>query len=67
MLSLTTSLVRQLIVLLPVAFLLARLFQDLDVVWLAFPISELFSCTLCILFMRRVYKRDIQPLRTQAE
>ena len=66
-LSLTTSLVRQLIVLLPVAFLLARLFQDLDVVWLAFPISELFSCTLCILFMRRVYKRDIQPLRTQAE
>ena len=65
-LSLTTSLVRQLIVLLPVAFLLARLFQDLDVVWLAFPIAELFSCTLCALFMRRVYKRDIQPLRAPA-
>lgn len=64
-LSLTTSLVRQLIVLLPVAFLLARLFQNLDVVWLAFPIAELFSCTLCAVFMRRVYRRDILPLRAQ--
>ena len=64
-LSQTTSLVRQLIVLLPVAFLLARLFQNLDVVWLAFPIAELFSCTLCAVFMRRVYRRDILPLRAQ--
>ncbi len=66
-LSLTTSLVRQLIVLLPVAFLLARLFGNLDVVWLAFPIAELFSCTLCAIFMRRVYRQDILPLRAQAE
>ena len=64
-LSLISSLVRQLIVLLPVAFLLSRLFQSLDVVWLAFPISELFSATLCALFIRRVYKQDILPLRTQ--
>ena len=64
-LSLISSLVRQLIVLLPVAFLLSRLFQNLDVVWLAFPISELFSATLCALFIRRVYKQDILPLRTQ--
>lgn len=65
-LSLTTSLVRQLIVLLPVAFLLSRLFE-LEQVWLAFPIAELFSCTLCVIFMRRVYRRDILPLRAGAE
>jgi len=61
-LSLTTSLVRQLVVLLPVAFLLSRLF-GLEAVWFAFPISELFSATLCAVFMRRVYRRDILPLR----
>ena len=63
-LSLTTSLVRQLVVLLPAAFLLARLFQNLDLVWLAFPFAELFSCALCAVFMRRVYRRDILPLRS---
>ncbi len=62
-LSLVSSLVRQLIVLLPAAFLLARLFQNLDVVWLAFPLAELFSCALCAAFIRRVYRRDILPLR----
>ncbi|MDE6840353.1 MAG: MATE family efflux transporter [Oscillospiraceae bacterium] len=62
-LSLVSSLVRQLIVLLPAAFLLARLFQNLDVVWLAFPLAELFSCALCAGFIRRVYRRDILPLR----
>lgn len=62
-LSLVSSLVRQLIVLLPAAFLLARLFQSLDVVWLAFPLAELFSCALCAGFIRRVYRRDILPLR----
>ena len=61
-LSLTTSLVRQLIVLLPVAFLLSRLF-GLEQVWLAFPIAELFSATLCAVFIRRVYRRDILPLQ----
>ncbi len=63
-LSLTTSLVRQLVVLLPVAFLLSRI-RGLEAVWFAFPIAELFSATLCAGFMRRVYRRDILPLRTQ--
>ncbi len=60
-LSLATSLVRQLVVLLPVAFILSHLF-GLETVWLSFPISELFSVTLCAVFMRRVYRRDILPL-----
>jgi len=61
-LSLATSLVRQLVVLLPVAFFLSRSF-GLDAVWLAFPIAELVSVTLCAVFMRRVYRREILPLR----
>ena len=62
-LSLTTSLVRQLIVLLPTAFLLSKLFQRLELVWLAFPIAELFSFALCVIFLTKVYRRDILPLR----
>ena len=59
--SLIGSLVRQLAVLLPAAFLLS-LFFPLDVVWLAFPIAELFSCALCSFFLYRVYRRDVLPL-----
>ena len=65
-LSLLTSLVRQLGVLLPVAFVLSRI-HGLDAVWWAFPIAELFSLTLSALFLRRVYRREIAPLRTPEE
>ena len=63
-LSLTTSLVRQLIVLLPVAFILSRNF-GMEAVWLSFPLAEFFSAILCAIFMRRVYQRDILPLHIQ--
>lgn len=59
-LSLLVSVIRQLMVLLPVAFLLSRAF-GLDAVWWAFPIAELFAVTLCCLFLRRVYLREIAP------
>ena len=65
-LSLLVSVIRQLVVLLPVAFLLSRLF-DLRAVWWAFPIAELASVTLCILFLRRVYRREILPLKKRQE
>lgn len=64
MLSLSASLIRQLVVLLPAAFLLSR-FCPLDAVWLAFPIAELFSCATCAFFLRQVYRRDVLPLRSQ--
>ena len=60
-LSLIVSVVRQLVVLLPVAFLLSQS-GVLDLVWLAFPISEIFSLVLCTLFLRRVYLHEIKPL-----
>lgn len=57
-LSLAASLVRQLVVLLPAAFLLSRVF-GLGAVWWSFPIAELFSAALCATFLRRVYRNDI--------
>lgn len=60
-LSLIVSLVRQLVVLLPVAWLLS-LSGELALVWWSFPFAELFSLALCIFFHRYVYRREIRPL-----
>ena len=64
-LSMINSIVRQLAVLLPVAWLLS-LTGRLELVWLAFPIAELFSVCLCAIFTRRIIKTVIDPL-TQLE
>ena len=60
-LSLVISLVRQLVVLLPAAWLLS-LSGRLELVWWAFPLAELASTTLCILFHRYIYRKEILPL-----
>ena len=49
--ALITSICRQLVVLLPAAFLLS-LTGNLDLVWLAFPIAELASLVMNIFFLR---------------
>ena len=59
-LSLVVSVVRQLFVLLPVAFLLSRV-GVLDWVWWAFPIAELVAVVLCTVFLRHVYHKEIAP------
>lgn len=65
-LSLIISLVRQLVVLLPAAWLLS-LSGSLSAVWWSYPIAELFSFALCILFLRYVYRREIDPMRAPDE
>jgi len=50
--SLITSACRQLLVLLPAAWLLAQT-GKLQLVWLAFPLAELMSLALCVVFLRR--------------
>ncbi|HIS46293.1 MAG TPA: MATE family efflux transporter [Candidatus Scybalocola faecigallinarum] len=60
--SLWISLVRQLIVLLPVAFLLS-LTGDLENVWWCFPVAELVSAAMCAFFLRYTFKKDIHPLQ----
>lgn len=53
--SVTISLVRQLFVLLPVAFLFS-LSGNVNLVWFAFPIAEIVSVVMCIIFYRKIKK-----------
>ena len=60
-LSLIMSLVRQLCVLLPAAFILS-IVGGLNAVWFAFPIAELFAVALASIFLRHMYLKEIKPL-----
>ena len=64
LLSLSVSVVRQLLVLLPSAFVLSRI-GGLDLVWWAFPFAELFSTGLCLVYMKRMYDHEIRPLELE--
>ena len=61
MLSMIVSIARQLVVLLPVAYLLS-LAGNLNLIWLSFPIAELMSVALSGLFLYRIYQKVIKPL-----
>lgn len=54
--SLITSASRQLVILIPVAFLLSKL-GDLNLIWWSFPIAEIASVILCIVFVRATFKK----------
>ena len=60
-LSMINSIARQLLVLLPVAYLLS-LTGNLNLIWLSYPIAELMSLTLCSVFLYRIYQKVIKPL-----
>ena len=55
MYSLINSVCRQLVVLLPAAWLLAQT-GELSMVWWSFPIAEIVSVTLCSIFLRRTVR-----------
>ena len=58
MYSMWVSIVRQLGALLPAAFLLS-LTGNVNLVWFAFPIAELVSLTITVIFYSKVYKKTI--------
>lgn len=60
--SMMASVGRQIIVLLPAAYLLS-LSGNLSLVWWAFPIAEIMSGALSFYYLWRVYKKIIKPLR----
>ena len=60
--SMITSLVRQLVVLVPSAFLIGRLTGDVTMVFYSFVIAEVFSLILSTFYFRRLYKNVIKPL-----
>ena len=64
--SLIVSVCRQLVVLLPVAWLLSRTGQ-LELVWWAFPIAEVMSFTLSVIFLRRTVKSANEVMNSSAD
>lgn len=63
--SLLISAARQLIVILPVAYIFATVF-GLSMVWWAIPIAEIVSVILSTLLLKRIYRKVIKPLPDQA-
>lgn len=59
--SMIVSMARQLIVLLPAAYILAKV-GGLTAVWWSFPIAELMSLTLCVLFLVITFKKVINKV-----
>ncbi len=63
--SLIMSLCRQLIVLIPAAWLLSR--AGLETTWWAFPIAEVVSLMICLLLYRKVDREILSRLDEPAE
>ena len=61
--SMINSMVRQLVVLIPCAFVIGKVTGDVTMVWYAFVIAEAFSLVLSALFFRRIYGNVIKPLQ----
>ena len=62
--STITSLCRQMLVLLPSAWLLS-LTGNVNNVWWAFPIAELASLTATVFFFARIYRMKVKPMFSQ--
>ncbi len=60
-LGLIVSISRQLVVLLPAAYVLSK-FGNVDYVWWAFPIAEVVSVIMCICFAQYVLRTEVRPL-----
>ena len=59
--SLIISAARQLVVIIPVAYIFAKLF-GLHMVWWAIPIAEIVSLILSIFLLRRIHRLKISPI-----
>ena len=60
--SMIISICRQLVILLPVAWVIARLTGDVKAVWWCFPIAELVALVLCLYFYGQCNKKMLAKL-----
>ena len=60
--SMITSICRQLVVLLPAAYILSR-FGDVNYVWWSFPIAEIAALIITAGFLIKTYKENIKPIQ----
>lgn len=61
--SLIVSSCRQLLILIPAAWILAKVTNDVNQVWWCFLISEGLALIIAIHFYRKVYREAIKPLK----
>ncbi len=63
-LSLVVSVFRQLIILLPAAYVFSLFCEGTDVslIWFSFPIAEIASALFCAVFTIKVYREVIKPI-----
>lgn len=66
MYSMLVSIARQLVVLIPAAYLFS-LSGNIDLVWLAFPVAEIASLLASVFMMVRLYRQKIRPLYNSPE
>ena len=59
--SMLNSICRQLLALIPAAYLLSLL-GDINLVWLSYPIAEVVALLMTIIMMISVYRKKIKPL-----
>ena len=59
--SLTISVLRQLVVLLPSAIIFSRIW-GLNATWISFPLAEVVALLITIVLFRKVYYNEIQPI-----
>ncbi len=60
--ALIISFTRQLVFLLPIAYILSAVFGIVDYVWYAFPLAEIFSLILAVILFINLAKTDIKKL-----
>lgn len=61
--SLVVSLLRQLVVVLPLAWLFAKMNNASVMIWWAFPIAEAVAAIVAVLLLVRVYVKIIKPMK----
>ena len=59
--SMLMSFARQIIVILPVAFIFAKLI-GLDAVWYSYPIAEIVAVVMSIFMLKRIIDKKVKPL-----
>lgn len=59
--SMLMSFARQIIVILPVAFIFAKLI-GLDAVWYSYPIAEIVAVVMSIFMLKRIINKKVRPL-----
>ena len=64
--STITSLCRQLVVLVPAAYLLS-LTGSVDAVWWSFPLAEIASAVATAIFFARIYRRKVKPMFNESK